>query len=1407
MKTSALLVGILCWRFGSALSLHSDPASTPPPPQLQVQASGPAEVLLRWPAAARDYGVEEAFALAPGFVWQRADHAAQLSGDWQVLRMFPSGASRYFRLRYRSSDLLSTNAVIHFALTNPAGGSVVAGRPFPVEVRASLNAVLVGAAFRVVTTGGARATLTSRSPSPAQDTGLIFVSTTSQQPFEPGLPMEIGETGALEVLLGTGAWPHDGIVPGENILLERLEITPSSSGELTLSLADLQAVTSRWAKDGKWFESVSLHPWQPSVTVQVEPGPAAPPQSAPGGQAPVMGAPAPGKAGVPSSINANADGQGAVDVADLVFVRARLGLDAALAGNARADVNQDQKIDLLDLVAVRNRLTPLDDLGSAPQVRLNEVAPNPSPGEAPWVELLFTRPGEEFSLAPELRNGAQEVLLALWTVRVPTWLPFVVIVFDGEKPTEYLGNPEAPSGARVHVPWPAVGSVFNPTNDQCLFYLGGELVDSVAWGPRGERSAAVNTQLLPIPTGGSIGRDGYEQERWVRFAPSTPGADNGLSAPVALCPLNGGGVRQGDSTRFLWMDPRYAPVLYDLEVDDAADFQTPLLKVQCSEAAYAHSPGLGAGKYFWRVRAKAGDLASPWSGPAEFEVLDLPELSAPRPVAAQSLSSPLSGLPPPSHVIRWFDNNAIPLPHKDTTMVCLECDQASGPHAWDRPHGTKEGATGPCPHELGHSATAMAATLNHYYGGNLTQDEINEMNSGASGPEKGLQHGVVTDILETMQIALESPPQADSWSSDIFDSTRFALDLLSAAWTISGGIPLVANVYRSGKAISFGPVVLYGYLHPRDSREYTFLAKGPFLPQPALIKIRDDDPGWQINAYRPPSPPKPGKPAPQTDSDVQRDSDDDGLCDFDELSRFETSLDERDTDGDGLDDKTEIWSYKFGRGWATRTPDLDGDGARAETDPDTDGDGCLDGAEDRNHNGTLYYASTIYTSYASPIPFTSKDSDETDPFWVDEFKLTLTAARTTIRFGECTRLEVKVTDKDGAPVKDAEVRFKMDPQIATYGASGGTPITFVALLTDKDGKGSTDFCAQETEGTVTVEGRYKPCPQGKENKAELKIQILPYDWIFAVQEKAVLTGPTLTNQYTITVDHASSGARAYADADTRKDWGFQKISGRFQHPKTDRPGLCIERVWIDSAASSCVLSVDGQRVGTSWFRTNALQNPSSWEVAVAEFGLKEETLARALFVQAIGGRARSTPLLWWYGCGVGNRRKRTIYSATAWSRDFLLAFDYYYHSYGFFFGDGDRYGNDPAWTWPNEAHTRVSFIPVSGLPGREIGTYGGTSEPPEDWYNPVRSGVCDWYRNFMEKDTVAWMPPAPWISKEITGENYLVQEDLTSAGALTPGAFIKEFRFKRDYIGDELKELQQRKLEAPEYEIRMLTGE
>ncbi len=93
---------------------------------------------------------------------------------------------------------------------------------------------------------------------------------------------------------------------------------------------------------------------------------------------------------------------------------------------------------------------------------------------------------------------------------------------------------------------------------------------------------------------------------------------------------------------------------------------------------------------------------------------------------------------------------------------------------------------------------------------------------------------------------------------------------------------------------------------------------------------------------------------------VNKDSDGDGVVDFDEAYRFHTDVHDWDSDDDGISDFNEIYSYTIrnpidaneGRRFQMADiVDADGDLLRPEKDADSDNDGVKDGDEDKNGNG------------------------------------------------------------------------------------------------------------------------------------------------------------------------------------------------------------------------------------------------------------------------------------------------------------------------------------------------------------------------------------------------------------------------------------------------------------------------
>lgn len=81
------------------------------------------------------------------------------------------------------------------------------------------------------------------------------------------------------------------------------------------------------------------------------------------------------------------------------------------------------------------------------------------------------------------------------------------------------------------------------------------------------------------------------------------------SVPVLSTPADGGTVAHADFAP-TWAASRRA-TSYDLQTATDSGFTTGV--VTTSVAALTHSPGLSAGTYYWRVRAKNRAGVSAWS--------------------------------------------------------------------------------------------------------------------------------------------------------------------------------------------------------------------------------------------------------------------------------------------------------------------------------------------------------------------------------------------------------------------------------------------------------------------------------------------------------------------------------------------------------------------------------------------------------------------------------------------------------------------------------------------------------------------------------------------------------------------------------------------------------------------------
>lgn len=229
-----------------------------------------------------------------------------------------------------------------------------------------------------------------------------------------------------------------------------------------------------------------------------------------------------------------------------------------------------------------------------------------------------------------------------------------------------------------------------------------------------------------------------------------------------------------------------------------------------------------------------------------------------------------------------------------------------------------------------------AEVINHFYGGNITQDEI------------------VFAVQFKKSEPLWSPLAnygADSVKID--KSLKFVLNSENIIrYEGTPSYQIVKREIDAGRLILVGiyqhVMVIHGYVG--DESNYAFLyAFGDNEGTESNSVIKDSPIEFYYLMENAPTSVR------MTDYRIHYDSDSDGLVNFDEEERFGTDPFNVDSDGDGIDDKREIYSYAYNANSPCSNcdaaydlqymSDKDKDGVRAEMDADDNGDGIIDGLQ------------------------------------------------------------------------------------------------------------------------------------------------------------------------------------------------------------------------------------------------------------------------------------------------------------------------------------------------------------------------------------------------------------------------------------------------------------------------------
>lgn len=502
--------------------------------------------------------------------------------------------------------------------------------------------------------------------------------------------------------------------------------------------------------------------------------------------------------------------------------------------------------------------------------------------------------------------------------------------------------------------------VFDQAADEVALYFGKEplpkgkhatangLKDYAAWSANGAypggifHQIAVDQGLWPagafvdvsghgVLSAFGLCPDGYDHndpDDWREYdwGPYFAGSYRAAPNPIQTAPLHGAA---DDGPVSLEWAARNNATGYRLQIADDESFDKPLVNTVVAGTTFlADLPG---GVYYWRVRVI--DETCGEQEPAAVWQFGL--------IGAQGAD----GAPVLLNVPQRYQR-------KDTRLLCLSfeprhiyrqrpgCSEAADPWGpWDGEHPNGH-ALGVCAHCANYCARACNVMVNHYFGGDMSQDRVSYeiFKNYYHGPEIDFGHGSGFRPQQTI--------------AGLF----YSLIGVSIGY-YEQQLPFDSLVSRinAGRPVLFGngnhQMVISGYRILDDGTRLAYVRdpwpsgkSGWFLFNTLrVVKF------WLLYG---------NITGRIQEPEIKTDADGDGAVDFDEQKRFCSHYQQTDTDRDEVPDKQEIRSYTF-HDWdhvhdndPLPFPDIDGDGTYAECDCDSDNDADFDGGEDLNGDGS-----------------------------------------------------------------------------------------------------------------------------------------------------------------------------------------------------------------------------------------------------------------------------------------------------------------------------------------------------------------------------------------------------------------------------------------------------------------------
>jgi hypothetical protein len=597
---------------------------------------------------------------------------------------------------------------------------------------------------------------------------------------------------------------------------------------------------------------------------------------------------------------------------------------------------------------------------------LNEISPWSSEVEV-WIELL--------------NPGNASVPLAGYTIE---FLSGFSMTFNGDS------GDVGPNEVYLHRI--VSGSQLHPNGDGCILSDVDGPVDAITWGNPSHLDIPFSTgvPLNPLNDIFIDEEDIYEPDDVLIRIPGTwspdlidwvgsdkwtyrdsgsasPGQTNPYPAPFRVSPSDGARLAS-DVTLYVTGVESAQEIRFQVATD--ATFQDVVIEETVSGFSF-ELEGLSPGTYYWRTKSDN----HPWSSHQEFarEDYDIDTLISSSGAGDQNSAGPGGLIIFKGQTL--IDFRVLKVNHlsqnKDTAMVCLDGCNMNGNCSWCTDHSQPSGSDTVrrvCEHGSGYCSRACLAMVAASGGRSLSQDRISYYLFEEAGTlsrnakEAGQIGNPLWDMGHKFSTFGSSIILALKWiygdtseeiKYGIYDSETFDDSDPSDKDSIKEFIRDNRPVIRNSRTHT---TLITGYATMRDEKNvviHLLKINDPWVAHGATwIELESSVKKYKHYIF----PPASGTPVRNDEPDIHRDSDQDELCDFDEIYRFGTDPHNPDTDNDGIEDRKDILGYVFNPDgtWHQRNRDIDNDGLPKELDSDNDRpneDGVPDGCEDINHNG------------------------------------------------------------------------------------------------------------------------------------------------------------------------------------------------------------------------------------------------------------------------------------------------------------------------------------------------------------------------------------------------------------------------------------------------------------------------